>query len=85
MTAAYGADKVKLSGSELPLGKRTLKGRRMDVTLAGTGLNQRLFSFKAGADCVLIILQDTATETGRPTPEAARGEALLKETFRFPD
>ncbi len=85
VTGAYGAENVKSGETEVALGKRTLKGRRLDIKLVGTALSQRLFSFRAGADSLLLILQDSPAENGRATSEAARCEAFLKDSFRFPD
>jgi hypothetical protein len=84
MIKSYGDAKARQLDTKLEVDGVILQGRRLEFTLAETLLHQELFSFNAGETSVVLILQDTPHETGKPSVDRINGEKLLRESLRLP-
>lgn len=80
----YGAGSVTRSASTMVLQKKSLSGMTLKVNVAGSMLSQAVYSFQAGKDSMVLILQDSLTDDGKPTDEYLRIVKMLEATFEFP-
>jgi len=82
--AQYGESaEVKQVETTVEYQKRSLKGVRLEVRIARQLLHQSLFSFASGKDVVVLILQDTPDEEGKPSRAFAQFQKLMQDSFRF--
>jgi hypothetical protein len=84
MLKSYAGSKTRELDTQLDVKGATLTGRRIEVTLAATLLHQDLLSLVAGNDTVVLMLQDTPQEDGKPSPERVVVDNMLRETLRLP-
>ena len=85
LTTTYaGAKKLRESDVTLKCNGETLNGRRLEVELAGTMLHQDLFSFPVGKSSVVLMLQDTPHDDGKPSANRVLGEKMLCESLTIP-
>lgn len=80
MTAQYG-NAARVSPTSIELGEHTLKGNRLDVTLAGERLVQDLFPIKTPEGGYVLMIQDSPQDDGQLTQETQEAIKLLKRTF----
>jgi hypothetical protein len=70
--------------TSVDLKKMTLEGRRIEVQLVASGkIQQDVYSLQDGRDSVLLILQDSPEEDGKPSKDRSRAEKMLRETLRL--
>jgi len=84
MIKAYGGAKTREVDTKLELDGAVLHGRRLEFNLAETLLHQELFSFAAGDSSVVLLLQDTPDQNGKPSPDRISTEKMLRESLRIP-
>jgi hypothetical protein len=84
MLKSYAGSKTRELDTQLDVKGATLTGRRIEVTLAATLLHQDLLSLVAGNDTVVLMLQDTPQEDGKPSPDRVVVDNMLRETLRLP-
>jgi len=84
MVQQYGRGNVKREPSSLVVQKKRLSGTTLQITLSGIRLSQAVYSFQAGKDAVVFVLQDSLTDDEELTDEFTRTLKLFKETFQFP-
>lgn len=82
---AYRSGAKNQAPTTLDVAGYKLKGTRIDVEIAGTKLSQSVFSVRASADVVVLVLQDTPTEAGQPTPEWSRMMQMLDGSLKLPN
>ena len=75
--------KTKRSDTTLKAGNRELKGRRLDIHVAGEPLRQDLFGFDAGGATYIMMVQDLPADDGKSTQEAVDLYDLLRKTLKF--
>jgi hypothetical protein len=80
----YAGARVRQLDTKFECEGTTLKGRKLEVTLAQTVMHQDLFSFPSGGDSVVLILQDTPQANGRPSADRNNAEMMLRQSLRLP-
>ena len=84
MTAQFGKANVKQGEAALAHAGGTLKGTGLEIALAGQRLSYRLFAAASGDDTVVLALQDSPKDDGRPSDESAALLLLLKDSLVLP-
>ncbi|MGE3806498.1 MAG: hypothetical protein AB7K24_17665 [Gemmataceae bacterium] len=85
LLAAYKKHKIKKSAVKLNIRGKEIKGRSIVVELVeGVSIRQDLYSFPAGKSAVILIIQDSPGDDGKPSADWTRAVKLLGETFRAP-
>jgi hypothetical protein len=69
---------------KLELGARTLNGTRLDVDLASTRMVQELYAVRSGPDVIIFIVQDSPLDSGQPSKDRQRTEALIRASLKLP-
>jgi hypothetical protein len=84
MLDQFGKDKAKIVDRDvaITLGKETIKGTRLRVTLVSHTMAIDIFhlAFREGRT-QLFVLQDSVDDKGRPSKEGAAALSLLKASF----
>ncbi|HEV2294837.1 MAG TPA: hypothetical protein VGR35_13360 [Tepidisphaeraceae bacterium] len=83
LTDTYDKANVKRLPTTLNTENRTLKGTRLAINLAGERLHQDIFGLKAGGATLLLMLQDSVGEDGKPTTEMQEMRELLTKTLEL--
>jgi hypothetical protein len=84
LAAKYKDAKLKRGEATWKLKDTTLKGIRLEVELAGSGLHQDLYAFRAGDSSVVLMIQDSLQDDGKPSADRVRADKMLSETLRLP-
>ena len=84
LAARYKDARKKQGAITWKLEGTTLKGIRLEVEFAGTTLYQDLYSFRAGNGSVVLLVQDSLQDDGKPSVHRVRAETMLTKTLRLP-
>jgi hypothetical protein len=84
LVESYAGPKTRQLDTTLKVKGTVLKGRRIEFVLANTLLHQDIFSFPAGADSVVFIIQDTPRPGGTPSAGRVDCDKMLGESLQLP-
>jgi hypothetical protein len=84
LVQSYAGPKTRQLDTTLKVKGTVLKGRRIEFVLANTLLHQDIFSFRAGADSVVFIIQDTPQPGGTPSAARVDCDKMLGESLQLP-
>lgn len=80
MIDQFGASKVRTTGARIQLGTRSVSGKRLDINVATHLIRTEVFALPTKSP-MLLLLQDTPTESGENTVEAVKARELLSSTI----
>ncbi len=83
MVARWGENLDSRAAHDVTLARRTIAGERFRITVAGRTIEQSVYTFGAKDDVFTLILQDSLTDDGERSREAARVFRMVCETFAF--
>jgi hypothetical protein len=85
LAAKYEGAKKKQGETTLKLKDTILKGIRLEVEFAESTFHQDSYALPAGKnDSVVLMIQDSVQDDGKPSADRVRAEKLLSETLRLP-
>src|SRR4051794_4953611 len=84
LVAAYKPSKTKEALTRLNIRGADLKGKRIEVRIANTLIQQDLYSFPSAKDSIVLILQDSPLQSGNPSADRTRAERMFCETLQLP-
>jgi hypothetical protein len=73
---------VKLSTVQVQLSGEKFEAERLSITLASTLLRQDYLALQLGDNVVVITIQDSLDDEGKPTLESATVRELLEKSFQ---
>ncbi|QDV91149.1 hypothetical protein RAS2_22390 [Phycisphaerae bacterium RAS2] len=75
--------KVKQSNRVQNLGAHTLKGKRIEIKTLGHSIRQDFVGLNTTSGVVVLMLQDSAPDQEKPSPQFADAVRMLKESFKI--
>ena len=77
----YGAANCRVTDTTLTLANQTLKGKRVEASIATSKIVQEVFLLPTGRTCTLLMLQDTPGKDGAASEERRIAGNLLSKSF----
>lgn len=79
----YGEKNARIADCEILLDGKKVPGTKVVATFGGTSISQEVYSFNVEGGSILVILQDSIDEEGKPTQEGVDLKGMISKTFKL--